>query len=66
MGRDTAVGIATCYELDGPRIESRWGTNFSAIVQTDLVAHPTSYTTGTGSLSRGYSGRWVALTTHPT
>ena len=25
VGRDSAVGIATCYGLDGPRIESRWG-----------------------------------------
>ena len=24
MGRDSAVGIATRYGLDGPRIESRW------------------------------------------
>ena len=23
VGRDSAVGIATCYELDGPEIESR-------------------------------------------
>jgi hypothetical protein len=25
VGRDGAVGIATCYGLDGPGIESRWG-----------------------------------------
>jgi hypothetical protein len=25
MGRDSSVGIATCYGLDGPGIESRWG-----------------------------------------
>jgi hypothetical protein len=24
MGRDNAVGIATCYELDSQGIESRW------------------------------------------
>jgi hypothetical protein len=23
-GRDSSVGIATCYRLDGPGIESRW------------------------------------------
>jgi hypothetical protein len=28
MGRDNSVGTATCYGLDGPRIESRWGRNF--------------------------------------
>ena len=25
MGRDSSVGIATRYRLDGPGIESRWG-----------------------------------------
>ena len=28
MGRDSSVGIATRYELDGPGIESRWGRDF--------------------------------------
>ena len=28
MARDSSVGIATRYELDGPGIESRWGRNF--------------------------------------
>jgi hypothetical protein len=28
-GRDSSVGIATCYGLDGPGIESRWGQDFS-------------------------------------
>ena len=27
-GRDSIVGIATRYELDGPWIESRWGRDF--------------------------------------
>jgi hypothetical protein len=49
-GRDSSVGIATHYGLDGPRIESRWGTRFSTQVQTGSGAHPTSsYTMGTGS-----------------
>jgi len=26
--RDSSVGIATAYGLDGPRIESRWGRDF--------------------------------------
>jgi hypothetical protein len=34
VGRDIAVGIATGYGLDGPRIETRWGARFSAPVQT--------------------------------
>jgi hypothetical protein len=25
IGRDSSVGIATGYELDGPGIKSRWG-----------------------------------------
>ena len=36
MDRDSVVGIATRYGLDGPRIESRWGVRFSAPVQTGL------------------------------
>jgi hypothetical protein len=28
MGRDSSVGIATCYGLDGPVIESQWGRDF--------------------------------------
>jgi len=53
VGRDSSVGIATRYGLDGPVIESRWGgggARFSAPVQTGPGAHSVSYTTGTGSL----------------
>jgi hypothetical protein len=28
MGRDSSVGIATCYGLGGPRLESRWGERY--------------------------------------
>jgi hypothetical protein len=28
MGRDSSVGVATRYGLDGPVIESRWGEIF--------------------------------------
>ena len=28
MDRDSSVGIAACYVLDGPGIESRWGRYF--------------------------------------
>ena len=28
VGRDSSVGIATRYELDGPGIESRWRRDF--------------------------------------
>jgi hypothetical protein len=50
VGRDSAVGIATGYEVDRPGIESRWGAIFSAPIQTGLGAHPASYTRGTGSV----------------
>jgi len=33
-GRDSSVGIATRYGLDGLGIESRWGASFSAPIQT--------------------------------
>jgi hypothetical protein len=46
-GRDSSVGIATSYGLDGPGIESRWGRrDFRHLSRT---AHPASYTMGTGS-----------------
>ena len=43
------IGITTGYGLDGPGIESRWGSRFSAPVQTGPGTHPASYTMGTGS-----------------
>ena len=48
-GPGSSVGIATGYGLDGPGIESRWGTRFSTPVQTGPGAHPASCTVGTGS-----------------
>jgi hypothetical protein len=48
-GPDSSVGIATCYWLDAPGIESRWGSRFFAHVQTGPEAHPASCTMGTGS-----------------
>ena len=48
VDRDRSVGIATCYGLDGPGIESL-GVRFCVPVQTSPVAHPASYTMGTGS-----------------
>jgi hypothetical protein len=46
VGRDSSVGITTCYGLDGPGIESRWGVRYSAPVPE---AHSVSCTMGTGS-----------------
>jgi hypothetical protein len=50
--RDTSVGIATGYGLDGPGIESRWGARFFAHVQTGPEAHPASCTMGIGPFPR--------------
>ena len=49
VGWDSSVGIAKCYVLDGPGIQSGWGARFSAPVQTGPRAHPASYKIGTGS-----------------
>ena len=49
VGRESSVGIATRYGLDGPGIESRWGAGFSAPALNGPGDHPASYTIGTGS-----------------
>ena len=49
VGRDSSVGIATRYGLDGPGDRIPVGARFSAPVHTGPGAHPTSYTMGTGS-----------------
>jgi hypothetical protein len=51
VGRDSSVGIATRYGLDGPGIGSRWEAKFSAPVQTCPGAFLSYYTVGTGSLT---------------
>jgi hypothetical protein len=53
MDRDSSVGIATGYGLDGPGIESRWGATFSTHVQTVPGAHPAYLIVNTGSLFLG-------------
>ena len=63
MGRDSAVGIATRYGLDGPGIESRWGARFFAPVQTGPGARPASCKMGTVS-SPGVKRPGVVMTTH--
>ena len=53
--RDGSVGIATCYGLDGPGIESRWegGARFSTPVQTGRGAHLAPCTVDTGPFPGG-------------
>jgi hypothetical protein len=48
-GPDGSVGIATSYGLDFSGSNPCRGRDLSAPVQTGLVAHPASFTMGTGS-----------------
>ena len=50
VGRNSSVGIATLYGLDGPGIEPRWLSRFSARIQPCPGAHPASYTVCTSSI----------------
>ena len=64
--RDSSVGVATRYGLDGPAIESRWGARLSAPIQTGPGAHPASYIMGTGSFPGvKRPGRGVDHPPHP-
>jgi hypothetical protein len=47
--RDSSVGIAICYGLDGPGTESQYGARFSAPFQNGPGAHPASCRMGNGS-----------------
>jgi hypothetical protein len=49
VGRDSSVGTASRYWLDGPGLESRCEARFHSPVQTGPGAHPAFYTMGTGS-----------------
>ena len=49
VGRDSSVGIATRYGLDGPVIEFRWGRDFPHPPTQSPEVHPTSYVVGTES-----------------
>jgi hypothetical protein len=50
VGWDSSVGITTGYELDGPRIESRWMRTFR--IRPDRPWGPPSLL---------YSGYWVSF-----
>jgi hypothetical protein len=52
-GRDSSVGIATRYRLDGPGIESRWGRDFPHPSRSAPGAYPASCIMGTGSFRGG-------------
>jgi hypothetical protein len=63
FGRNSLPGTANRYGLDGSGFKPGAKT-FSAPVHKDMKAHPVSCKMGTGTLSRGQSGRNVALTIH--
>jgi hypothetical protein len=64
VGRDSSVGIATGYGLDGPEIRISVGARFSAPVQTGTRAHPAFCTMGNGSFPEVKRGRGVTLNPH--
>jgi len=54
VDRDSSVGIATRYGMDGPVIESRWwGSILLTSVQNGPGANPACCTIGTVSLYQG-------------
>jgi hypothetical protein len=63
-GPDSSVGIATRYGMDGPGIESPWGQDSPHPSRPGLrpTQPPIQWIP---RLSRGYSGRGVALITQP-
>ena len=63
VGRNSVVGIAIRYRLDGPGIEYQWGARYSAPVQTGPGAHSVSYRMGTGSFP-GVKRPERSITTH--
>jgi hypothetical protein len=62
--RDSSVGIATRYGLEGPGIESRWGEIFRTYPD-QLRVTPSFLYNGYRVFPRGKGGRGVMLTTHP-
>ena len=64
VSRDSSVGTATRYGLDGPDVESRWGLDFPYPSRPGMTPTQTPIQWVPGP-SRRQSGRDVAMTTHP-
>ena len=64
MGRDSVVGIATRYGLDGPGIESRWRRDFPHPPRPALGPTQPPVQWVPGLFPGGKENRGVALTTH--
>jgi hypothetical protein len=64
VGRDSVVGIATRYGPDGPRSNPDGGRDCPHVSRPNLGPNQ-PHTQWVPGLSRGYSGRGVALTTLP-
>jgi len=62
--RDSLVGAATHYRLEGPRFVPRWGGGKSRGVQTGPGDHAASSTMANEDLPLEQSSRSVAMTTH--
>jgi hypothetical protein len=65
VGRDSSAGIAGCYGLDGPEIESRWERDFPDPSRPVLgpIQHPLQWVPRV--FPGGKSGRGVELNIHP-
>ena len=65
LSRNSSVGIATGYGLDGPEIESRWGRNFRHLSRPTLrpTQPPVQWVPGLARGHRAVGG--LMLTPHP-
>jgi hypothetical protein len=59
VGRDSSVGIATRYGLDGPGIESRWGRDFPHLSRPALgpIQRPVQWVPGLFPVGKA-AGTW--------
>jgi hypothetical protein len=56
VGRDSVVSTATCYGLQGPGMEFRWGARLSAPVPTSPGAFPKGKKVKSTKVTVSFSG----------